>query len=327
MEAHKAFKRWTYVKLSAITVRFPIPDYLDKLPDDIRVKGVGNVIQDILSERKVNLSKIARKVDTPYRVYFRYVKEGRAIPLKALRTTLGAVSKDKQDYDSMMKAICGQKLVFKTLASNSSEVRLPRHYDERLCYLLGLLHDGTVYINERKNQYVVQFWQGTDRALMKVAADHLCAVFGTRPQEYSEYIQLSSKAVACFLRLVCGIPERHRDWNSFLIEGLPWQLQKHQIAGFYDAEGWCGGKNDPRVKLSQKNPKKLAEIRSLLGKHGIKCGDVIREREVYALYVSGLNSCVRLAKEIARISHHSKKRAKLEELLECVERPPLTRGT
>ena len=327
MEAHKAFKRWTYIKHSVIIVRFPIPDYLDKLPDDIRVKGAEGVIRDILSERKVSLSEIARKVGTPYRVYFRYMNEGRAMPLKILRVTLEAVSEDKQDYDSMMRAIYKQKLVLKTLASNSSEVRLPRHYDERLCYLLGLLHDGTVYIDDRKSQYVVQFWQGTDKALMEVAADHLCAVFGTRPQEYSKYIQLSSKAVAYFLRLVCGIPERHREWNSFLIEGLPWQLQKYQIAGFYDAEGWCGGKDDPRVKLSQKNPKKLAEIRSLLGRHGIKCGGVIREREVYALYVSGLNSCVRLAKEIARISRHSKKRAKLEELLECVERPPLTRGT
>ena len=308
-------------------MRFPIPNYLDDLPDDIRVKGAGNVIQRLLRERKMSLSEIARKTNTPYRIYFRYVNEGRAMPLRILRATLANIAEDKQSYDYMMKTIYERKLAFKTYASNSSEVVLPKYYDERLCYLLGLLHDGTVYINDRANQYVVQFWQGTDSALMKVAADHLYDVFGRRPQEYNRYIQLSSKAVAYFLRLVCGIPERHEEWNSFLTRGLQWQLQKHQIAGFYDAEGWCCGRKDPRVKLSQKNPKKLSEIRSTLEKHGIKCGDVIREREVYALYISKLDSCVRLAKEIARISRHSKKRAKLEELLECVERPSLTRGT
>jgi hypothetical protein len=256
-----------------------------------------------------------------------YVSGKRAMPLGILRETVRAITTNKEGYDSIINKIYRLKLTFKTFASSSNEVVLPKFYDERLCYLIGVLHDGTVYADEQKNQYVLQFWQKTDINLMKITAEYLSRVFALKPREYKEYIQLSSKVVVEFFREIVKIPQRHGKWNTFLIKELPWKLQKYQIAGFYDAEGWCGGRDDPRIKFSQKNPKKLIEIKTILEKHGINCGKVLREREIYVLYISGLNSCVKFAREIARASNHSEKRIKLLELLEYVGRPPLIRGT
>lgn len=308
-------------------VRFPIPNYLDELSDDIRVQGAGDFLRKLITSKRLTLSEITRKIGIPYRVYYRYTKENRAMPLGVLRTTVRMIATDEQNYDSVMDIIYKQKLVFKTRASSSNKVVLPKWYSKHLCYLIGILHDGTVYANDNLDQYVLQFWQKTDRSLMKVTADYINSVFGVRPHEYKEYIQLSSKVAVEFLRVILKIPQRHEEWDTFLVKELPWELQKHQIAGFYDAEGWCGGKGDSRIKFSQKNPKKLGEIKTLLEQHGIKCGEVLREREIYALYISDLGSCVKFAGEITRVSHHSEKRAKLVELLEYVGRPPLIRGT
>jgi hypothetical protein len=308
-------------------VRFPIPNYLDILASDIRVQGAGDLIYALVKQKKLSINEIARKTGVSYRVCFRYLKENRAMPLGVLRTIVRTVANNEQSYELIMDRIYKQKLVFKTFASNSNEVILPKYYDERFCYLLGILHDGTVYADERINQFVLQFWQKTGKSLMKVAADYIESVFGTRPHEYDEYIQLSSKVIVDFFRAGFKIPQRQEEWSTFLIKELPWRLQKYQIAGFYDAEGWCGGKNDPRIKFSQKNPQKLNEIKILLEKRSIKCGEIVQERMINALYISNLDACVKFAKEIARVSCHPEKRAKLVELLKYVGRPPLIRGT
>ncbi|MEM2878266.1 MAG: LAGLIDADG family homing endonuclease [Candidatus Hadarchaeales archaeon] len=270
---------------------------------------------------------IAKKVGVPYRRLFRYIAENRPMPLDVLRLIVEEITPDRKSHDAVMESIYQLKLTFKTFASSSNEVSLPKFYDERLCYLLGVLHDGTVYADENKNQYVLQFWQKTDRALMSLAADYIEDIFRIRPKEYGEYIQLSSKVVVEFFRTVMKIPRRHKEWSSFLMKELPWQLKKYQIAGFYDAEGWCGGKSDPRIKFSQKSSRKLSEIKTVLEEHGIKCGEVCAERNIHVLYISDFNSCVKFAEEIARVSRHSQKSAKLSELLEYVGRPPLIRGT
>lgn len=308
-------------------MRFPITNYLNELPSDIRVKGASDFLLTYIRSKKLTISEIARKTGVSYRVYFRYLKENRAIPLGILRATVKMITADKRSYDLVMRQIYGLKLTYKSFASSANEVTLPKWYDKRLCYLIGVLHDGTVYADEQKNQYVVQFWQKTDKNLMEITADYLSSVFGLRPRKYKDYIQLSSKVVVEFLRRILRIPHRHEKWNAFLVKELPWQLQKYQIAGFYDAEGWCGGKDDPRIKFSQKNPEKLREIKTLFEKHGIRCGEVLREREIFAVYISGLESSIKFAREIARASNHSEKRAKLVELLEYVGRPPLIRGT
>jgi len=249
-----------------------------------------------------------------------YFEDRRAITLKLTFKLIKLIAKNKSDYNRLLNTLITSEIKLKSLSSNSTLVQLPNEITKELAYLIGALHDGTVFKNEAKNQYVVQFIQHSNRVWLKEIEKLIKKVFNIQPKFYKGYIQISSKIITEFFSNYFHIPQHQGNWNSFLTK-IPKELHAYTIAGFFDAEGWCGDKDDIRIKLSQKNENKLKEIKKALESIDIKCGSVVEERKIYhALYICGSN-CIKFIDKIGRLSLYQKKIKRMNNILNLVGRP------
>lgn len=292
-----------------------LPNYLECIPESVRVRGVGKILLDIVRKKNLNLKSLSDKLNTNYRTFVRYFTESRPIPLGLLKKFLVIVSCNEKEYYYYINKVFLENTGFKGESSNSNPVKLPTCFSNELCYLIGALHDGTVFSNAKKNQYLVQFWQFNDENWLSEIANMFNKVFGVKPKIYSNYIQVCGLPVFAFFRNVIGVPRMQSSWNSFSKIPISSRFYKSVLAGFFDTEGWIGSSWDTRIKFSQNNADKLVEVKRMLLSLGIKTGNVTCERDSRALYISSHTDFVRFCEIFSDFSLHGIKRLKLNNCL------------
>lgn len=287
-----------------------LSNYIDSLSKDVRIVGLEKFFKELISSKQVPLRIIAERCGTPYRSLMNYLRGTRSVPLEVSRNIIQSLSNNKREYNNLMDLLFKNAVYAKSTCSHSKSVKLPKIFDKDLAYLIGAIHDGCVFSNPKKNQYLIQYVQHSNKNWLITLSEMLHRVFELKPKQYNGYIQLSNKVVYEFFSKVLKIPQYQGDWSSFL-DGKPWQLQKLMIIGMFDAEGWCGTSKDLRVKFSQKNKEKLLEIKKVLEKHNIHPGNVVVEHDNYhALYICG-ESLITFINAIGKLSKHPAKIAKL----------------
>lgn len=287
-------------------------NYFDKLSDDIRLVDVSVVLRKMIKQKGVPLKEVSQRTNVPYRSLMNYLSGSRSIPLKLCRRIIGAISSSEKEQKKMFDHLYDVAEYATSVCSHAKVVNIPKIFDEHLAYIIGALHDGCVYSNESRNQYVVQIVQHSNQQWLCELAKSLSKVFGIQPKVYRGYLQIANKFVFEFFAKVIGIPRYHVDWDCFL-KGKSWEIQKRMISGMFDAEGWIGNKEDVRLKFSQKNHNKLREIKEVLNSKGIRSGRVLKENDAHALFICGKN-CLNFIDEVGVFSKHPKKLAKFREL-------------
>ena len=287
-------------------------NYLNRLSGDLRLINVGVFFEILLKQKNVSSRSIAKSLGVPYRSFRNYLCNKRAMPLGIALGVIKILSNGKKQQKILSNKLFNEISWIKSTASTAKSVKLPKRFSKELGYLIGAIHDGTVFANESKNQYVIQYWQFSDKNWLNIVAEKLERVFACKPRMYKSYIQLASKAAYEFFAKVIRIRQRQCDWNSFLIS-LPEEFRQYAIAGMFDAEGWIGSPKDLRLKFSQNNKEKLAEVKNVLYLQGISSGEVIHENNGYALWLCGKN-CIDFAKKFVSFSEHRNKREKLNRL-------------
>lgn len=287
-------------------------NYLRRLSGDLRLVGIGDYFDSLLQQRAVSPRQIAHAIGVPYRSFMNYLRNTRAMPLGIALRVIRSLSSNNAEAATLLEELYQNVFWVTSTASTAQTVRLPKHFSEELAYLIGAIHDGTVFANAAKNQYLIQYWQFSDPQWLKIVARKLEMVFARKPKRYAHYVQLSNKAAYEFFAKVLRIPQRQVSWDSFL-RGIPVELQLQAIAGMFDAEGWVGTPHDLRIKFSQKNKYKLAEVKRILRHHAIASGGVIPENDGHALWLCG-KSCIDFAAKVGRFCEHRTKRQKLAKL-------------
>lgn len=295
-------------------------NYLESLSDDTRLIGLGKKLRQLIESNDLSKKELSKKLKIPYRSLMNYLEDRRAITFKLTSMLINLIAKNKNDYNKLLNKLITSEIKLKSISSNSTLVQLPKEITKELAYLIGALHDGTVFKNEAKNQYVVQFIQHSNKTWLKEIEKLIKKVFNIKPKFYKGYIQISSKIITEFFSNYFHIPQHQSNWNSFLSK-IPKEFHAYTIAGFFDAEGWCGDKDDIRIKLSQKNENKLKEIKKALESINVKCGSVVEERKIYhALYICDSN-CIKFIEEIGRLSLYQKKIKRMNNILNLVGKP------
>ena len=288
-------------------------NYLDLLAGDIRLIGTQDFFKKILDSKKISNKHLAKKLKIPYRSLMNYLNGSRSLPLSLCKDILDLLGKYCDEYMELFDKLFVNTVYAKSTCSHSKPVKLPKIFDENLAYLVGAMHDGCVFSNKLKNQYLIQYVQYSNKKWLKTISDMLYKIFEIKPKQYERYVQLSNKVVYEFFSKVIEIPKYQKDWSSFL-KNKPWYLQKYMIIGMFDAEGWCGTKDDLRIKFSQKNRGKLEEVRNALNEHHIHSGDIVVEHHTsHALYIAGKN-VIKFITEIGCLSKNPKKIVKLESI-------------
>ena len=164
-----------------------IRNYLEELPENIRVVGVSDILLDAIA-CQLSLKQLSKLLSVNYRTFVRYFTKNRAIPLGVLKEVLKKVSNSNVEYMQHLNRVFVENNGFKSNSSKSNKVRLPIRFSKGLCYLIGALHDGTVFSNKTKNQYLIQFWQFRDDKWLLSVAELFNEVFGITPKKYSNYI-------------------------------------------------------------------------------------------------------------------------------------------
>jgi hypothetical protein len=300
-------------------------NYLDALSIDLRLVDMGVYVEQLLQKKAISPKKMAQRINVPYRSLMNYIRNTRALPLGVAFQLIKVISNSKLEEKAYMDELFQKSAWIKSSASTSNLVKLPKQFSKELAYLIGAIHDGTVFANATKNQYVVQFWQINNSRWLETVADKLEKVFSCRPKRYEEYVQLANKAAYEFFAKVIGVKQRQGEWDSFL-KVVPRNLQLYAIAGLFDAEGWVGAKQDLRIKISQGNLAKLIETKKVLRLHNIGSGEVISENGGYALWLCGEN-CKDFAAGVGKFSEHLIKRGKLSDLIVSKAANPVIEGS
>lgn len=284
-----------------------LPNYLNLLSGDLRVIGMGQFFRNLMKRNNIGPKVLSERLGTPSRSLMNYLSNSRSIPLTTCEKMIKVITKDfNKNFNQFYKEI---KLIT-SVSSKAQKVNLIKTIDQELAYTIGALHDGCVFSNPKKNQFVVQYSQYSNEAWLKEISKILQKNFGITPKHYKNYIQISNKYVFEFFSKVLGV-KKQTEWQSFL-SGFNWNLQKYMIAGMFDAEGWCS-KNDLRLKFSQKNYSKLRELQDSLNRNHIHPGKIVKENDAHALYVSGRN-CLDFYNKIGRHSKHPLKIERLKNL-------------
>lgn len=285
-----------------------LPNYLVVLSEDLRVIGMGQFFRNLMMKNKIGPKVLSEQLGTPRRSLMNYLSNSRSIPLTTCKKMIEIIS---SDFDKTFDRFYAEAKLITSVSSKAQAVQLVKIIDSELAYAIGAMHDGSVFSNPKKNQFVVQYIQHSNEIWLRKLSKILQKNFGINPGHYKGYIQISNKYVFEFFSKVLGIAKQ-TEWSTFLI-GFNWNLQRYLIAGMFDAEGWCS-KNDPRLKFSQKNYQKLRELQYFLNKNNIQTGKIVVENNAHALYISGKRNCFNFCSKIGRLSKHPNRIKRLKKL-------------
>jgi len=286
-----------------------LDNFLLALDSDLRLVNIGLFLDKLIKKEKLSYKQLSEDIGIPYTTFIKYITNKSSVPISVCISIFKKIAKTENEFQQLMDDLYANANKITSISSKAKNFKIPKVIDNDLAYLIGAIHDGCVFKNELKNQYVVQYWQYHDKEWLTQIANMLEQIFGIRPKEYTYYIQLAGKPVFEVFNKVLMVPTNQAKWDSCL-RNFPWEYQKRIIAGFFDAEGWCGKNYDLRLKFTQNNKRKLKELKQVLEEHGIKCGAIIKDRTSSAVFVCGKN-CLAFYNQVGV---YCKKRSKLERL-------------
>jgi intein/homing endonuclease len=209
------------------------------------VRGVNEIFEEmwhsLSPETKERILKeTSEKLKVKIESIRNYIYKKRPIPLELVSSIVSSLSPEKQTeiWSKIFKK-------FSTITySHSKSVKLPKVINEDLVYLIGALRDA--YIREKGSTYYILFgYLHEDRVWIDNILDPIFEkLFGEKLKKIGvkrEYKLITSKAITSFLKETFNItPGSQRNWKTpEIVLRLPLELQKHYIAGFWDADGGC----------------------------------------------------------------------------------------
>ncbi len=206
------------------------------------------------------------------------------------------------------------------LSVNSNLVRLVREVDERLAYAIGvLLGDGYVSSN---GYYLSATFD--DGEYMKAFVDSISEFLpesrpSIRDNGTSTVVTYGSKIFAEFLSRAFGIPKGKKgNWDVPHLVLSNDELMRYFLAGLFDADGYVDP-NGPSIVLTTKSESAARKVWYALQRLGIIStvtrvkNKGFKEGYVFRVTISGVEDLRKFRSLIPL--RHSRKRAKLEEIL------------
>jgi len=201
---------------------------------------------------------------------------------------------------------------------NSHPVKLVREVDEKLSYLAGvILGDGYISSN---GYYISATFDDEDymEAFVSVISDFI-PNYIPNVKENGKYmvVTVGSKIFAEMLSRIFGIPKgRKLEWDVPDIVLSNDDLMRYFIAGLFDADGYVDENSIILVTKSENVARKIWYALQRLGiistVSRVK-NKGFKEGEIFRVIISGVDDLAKFARSIPL--HHSRKRAKLMEVL------------
>lgn len=176
-------------------------------------------------------------------------------------------------------------------------VYIPRYLSKDLCYLAGVLRDGTV-VREANDEYLCAFYN-KHKEFIKILQRLVKDVFWIEPkiEKFKDVfgIRIRSLTLYLFFNKIFDVPQYQHSWETpTIIKKAPLEMQRSYISGFWDAEGVCPRiekldrikKKNLYIGFVQKNKESLEFIKAILEKNKIACGKVFWSTDKFVLKIS-----------------------------------------
>ena len=158
--------------------------------------------------------------------------------------------------------------------TNSNIIKIPKILTEDLAYLLGAIRDGSLV--HYSYVYELEYGQKNPEWLKEVITPKIMNVFGVevktkKRKNNSSVIRKRSKVIYLILKKLLSYENNYMLTPKIILDA-PFELQKHYVAGFYDAEGRKNLKNMNFYQqwYKDKNCVSLDDIKNILIKRKIK---------------------------------------------------------
>jgi len=260
--------------------------YVRKGSDNIRVYGMGGIIKEVYKDlREVKTLEDIYKETHPRQTYSNWIGGISGIAIQDLYDLClywkKVCKKGEGDASKLWDSIYFSTNYFG--CTNGKQIKLPKHIDNKLAYLLGvIMGDGHLaypdksYDKRTSYNSELRITDGDQETLINLLP-FFEGLFSYTPKIYSEIsksnkevyrIVIKSKPLHRFLMSVCEIPTGNKSNKTDIpqiIKRSPLEIQKSFVTGFFDADGCLRlqqGKY-PLAILSQKNKKILVSVSRL----------------------------------------------------------------
>ena len=191
--------------------------------------------------------------------------------------------------------------------------------NQKICYLLGALRDGTFDVRQGKN-YELRIYQD-DGKWLDFVSKILEQNFGLKPHKIGKLLRLSNKKVVGKILKISEYVKPQKMWfTPSCIKGSSQEKIWWYVSGFWDAEG--GLPENPTmqtqnyVSFDQKNKESLEFVRNFLISDGFRPTNLTYTGNVWQFRLTRKES---VRKFIERIHcFHGGKLARLKKLYACV---------
>ncbi|MCD6523112.1 MAG: hypothetical protein J7K68_05155 [Candidatus Diapherotrites archaeon] len=150
-----------------------------------------------------------------------------------------------------------ERISLKMVTNKAKTVHFPMQINKDLAYLAGALRDGWL-IQVDGNVIGLGMEQSEQPWLRETLVPIYLNQFGVRPVIKQTTLTLYSELVGEYIHKVLEMPVKSQaSWETpKCVLKASEEIQKHFIAGFWDAEGTClVREEDPQIRFSQNNPK------------------------------------------------------------------------
>ena len=174
-----------------------------------------------------------------------------------------------------------------------TKTKLINKLTKDLAYFMGAMRDGSL-INS-KGMHWIRIYDNLDsRWLDDVLVDLFKKLFDVKTKirisKSEKYCDISNKPL--FYQLKFILNDLHGDVPK-IIKNADFNLQKHYIRGFFDAEGYVSPKKNV-IMITQKNRNALNSLKRILQNNTIKCGKINEHR----LPIYGKNNVIKFLDKI-----------------------------
>jgi len=253
-----------------------LPNYLERLGDEIYLYGVSDFLRTLFLEIKVkrHIFTFKKELDSKAEYIYDYLKGKHGISLWYLKKTLHVWARATGRSPEQLFDSVSDRVQAYGLRRVRARVKLPRTMTPDLAYLVGVIvGDGWIIPNGN----LVGIVSGDEKHLRNTLAPLFRKLFDFNVcirrdprKNHTYFLETHSRVIVSFLTSVFGLEKGKKvKIIPTIFQNYPRNILMEFITGFFDTDGTID-RRARMIKFTQKSRKILAQIKEELANFHIR---------------------------------------------------------